>query len=184
MSTRNTSTAQPAALFPMKKSVLAISSALLAFGGGTTDAQSVDDDNSLVLEEVVVTGTLIRGIEPTGSQTIGIETEAILESGASSATDILATLPQATNLFNENTALNPEAASVITITPPNLRNLPGINTSSGAATLILVDGHRVTGMGVQQSAVDPDLIPKSVIQRVASLPMAVLPCTVRTPSAA
>ncbi len=151
--------------FPLKKTALAVSGALLA-GAGFSAAVQAQDTKTLQLEEVVVTGTLIRGIEPTGSQTIGIDADAILESGASTATDILATLPQATNLFNGNTALNPEAPSVITITRPNLRNLPGFSTSTGAATLILIDGHRVVGMGVQQSAVDPDLIPSSVIERV------------------
>ncbi len=153
--------------YPLRKSVVAVSGALLASIGSSSLAQDNAERSAVLqLEEVVVTGTLIRGIEPTGSQTIGIDADAIMESGASTATDILATLPQATNLFNGNTALNPEAPSVITITRPNLRNLPGFSTSTGGATLILVDSHRVVGMGVQQSAVDPDLIPSAVIERV------------------
>ena len=148
--------------FALKKSVLAMSGLLLS----TVGAVNVNAVETPTLEEVVVTGTLIRGIEPTGSQSIGVDNQAIIESGAVTANDILGTLPQASNLFNGNTALDPRAQSQNTITRPNLRNLPGFTTSTGAATLVMIDGHRTTGMGVVLSAVDPDILPPGVIERV------------------
>lgn len=148
----------------LNKLSAAICSALLLSPMGISAQEQRDE--STILEEIVVTGTLIRGIEPTGSQTIAIDRESIIESGSITATDILSTLPQASNLFNSRTSLDPRAQSQNTINRPNLRNLPGFTTSTGAATLILVDGHRVTGMGVGLSAVDPDILPPGVIERV------------------
>ena len=156
--------------FTPRKSIIAMSGVLLTTLAGLNafaqEAGEASTSNTIQLEEIVVTGTLIRGIEPTGSQTIAIDRESIIESGAITATDILSTLPQASNLFNARTSLDPRAQSQNTINRPNLRNLPGFSTSTGAATLILVDGHRVTGMGVGLSAVDPDILPPSVIERV------------------
>lgn len=150
--------------FRLKKLVAAMSCLLMLTSVGLSAQERQDEQREI--EEIVVTGTLIRGIEPTGSQTIAIDRETILESGAITASDILGSLPQASNLFNARTSLDPRAQSQNTINRPNLRNLPGFTTSTGAATLILVDGHRVTGMGVGLSAVDPDILPPGVIERV------------------
>nr|WP_237457432.1 TonB-dependent receptor [Pseudomaricurvus sp. HS19] len=124
------------------------------------------EQGSRQLEEVTVTGTYIRGIEPTGSQVIGISVDDVKASGATSANDILATIPQASNLFNAMTSLEPTAPSQTQVVRPNLRALPKFSTSTGNVTLILVDGHRVVPVGVKQSAVDSDMIPPAVIDRV------------------
>lgn len=160
--------------FKVRKSVLAIWSVILV-GLGTT-AQAAPDNTVLsrdtqstdnpMLEEIIVTGTLIRGVQPTGSQTLEIDVGTIESSGATSANEILATLPQAQNLFNSRAALNPRAQSRETVVRPNLRGLPNFEQASGSATLILIDGHRIVGMGVAQAAPDPDVVPASVIERV------------------
>nr|WP_243760383.1 TonB-dependent receptor [Aestuariicella hydrocarbonica] len=125
-----------------------------------------DATDPLQLEEITVTGTYIRGIEPTGSQVIGISADDVKVSGATSANDILATLPQASNLFNGMTSLEPTAPTQTQVVRPNLRALPKFSTASGNVTLVLVDGHRVVPVGVKQSAVDSDMIPPAVIDRV------------------
>ena len=122
--------------------------------------------NEQMLEEVLVTGTLIRGVEPTGSQTIGIDTESIAELGAVSTNELLASVPQVSNFFNQRPEQDPRGADRLQVNRPNLRNLPGINEATGATTLILVDGHRLTPVGTDQSSLDPDVIPFSVMDRV------------------
>ena len=53
---------------------LALGAASLAFAPGLALAQAEPtEDNADILEEVLVTGTLIRGVKPTGSQTIGLD---------------------------------------------------------------------------------------------------------------
>lgn len=116
--------------------------------------------------DIVVTGTLIRGVEAVGSQTIGVDSQAILEQGALSTNEILSRIPQIANSFNGRFEGDPRGASQDSINRPNLRNLPGYNAASGSVTLVLVDGHRVTPIGVNESAIDVDVVPAIVLQSV------------------
>lgn len=123
-------------------------------------------------EDIVVTGTLLRGIAPAGSNVIGISEAQIEATGASTTNDLLANLPQAGNFFNGLAQPGGGATASNTVVPinrPSLRNLPGNNTSGGALTLILIDGHRVVGAGIGQVAVDPDIIPPGALQRVETI---------------
>ncbi|MET0269733.1 MAG: TonB-dependent receptor [Sphingomonas sp.] len=116
--------------------------------------------------DIVVTGTILRGAPPVGSNVISVGEERIASSGATTANELLATVPQVSNLFNNvPTARLGVASNQIQVVRPNLRNLVG-ETSSSASTLVLFDGHRVSSVGVTQNAVDPDLIPTLAIERV------------------
>ena len=123
-------------------------------------------------QAIVVTGTLIRGIAPAGNNVIGITPEQIASSGGTTTNQILTSLPQVANFFNGMPAGVSNVAGANGSNPisrPNLRNLPGANTSGGAQTLVLLDGRRIVGAGTQQVAVDPDIIAPGVIQRVEAL---------------
>ncbi|MCB1689062.1 MAG: TonB-dependent receptor [Halioglobus sp.] len=142
----------------------------LAFMPGALVAQVIEspaEEKEQKLEEVVVTGTLIRGVEAVGSQTIGLDKKDITETGAVTTNEILATVPQISNFFNQLPEQDPRGADRNSINRPNLRNLPGINSATGGATLSLVDGHRITPVGVAQSDMDPDIIPANVIDNIA-----------------
>ncbi|MEO6091710.1 MAG: TonB-dependent receptor [Novosphingobium sp.] len=116
--------------------------------------------------DIVVTGTILRGAPPVGSNLISVGQERIAATGATSSNELLATVPQVSNLFNNvPTARLGIAANAIQVVRPNLRNLVG-ETSSSSSTLVLFDGHRVSSVGVTQNAVDPDLIPPIAIERV------------------
>lgn len=136
---------------------------------GTADAQSSADTKSKADEpiaEIVVTGTLLRGAAPVGSNLISVGKDNVTSTGSTSTNQLLSSIPQVVNFFNTvpNVGLgNPNAVQVAR---PNLRNLPGGSLATGAATLILIDGHRVAGVGVNQSAVDADLVPTGAIERV------------------
>ncbi len=151
--------------FPIKKSVLAMSGFLsLTLASVGVSAQESDGGSSL--EEVVVTGTLIRGTEVTGSQTIEIDAESIVEIGAVNTNEILASVPQVTNFFNSRPEENPRGSDAITISRPNLRNMPGFNSASGSVTLLLMDGHRIAPVGVREASVDADIFFGGVLQGV------------------
>lgn len=116
------------------------------------------------LETVVVTGTLIRGVmAPTGSKLLQLNSEDILKLGVTSAPELLATIPQVQS-FNMLQAPNADWGTPTT--PVNLRGL-GIQ---GSGTLVLLNGHRIVGEGVLQTAVDPNMIPTDIIERVDVLP--------------
>lgn len=147
---------------------MAAGAASLAVLPGALYAQGEASANSgEKLEEVVVTGTLIRGVEAIGSQTIGLDSEQVVETGAVTTNELLATVPQVSNFFNQRPEQDPRGSDRNSLNRPNLRNLPGINSATGGTTLVLVDGHRLAPMGVTQSDVDPDVIPANVIRNVA-----------------
>jgi iron complex outermembrane receptor protein len=117
-------------------------------------------------EDIVVTGTLLRGAPPVGSSIISVGQERIAATGATTANELLATVPQVSNLFNNvPTARLGVATNQIQVVRPNLRNLAP-ETSSSSSTLVLFDGHRISSVGVTQNAVDPDIIPPIAIERV------------------
>ncbi|MCE7798851.1 TonB-dependent receptor [Sphingobium sufflavum] len=137
----------------------------LAFAQSTTTARTTPNNDS-ANEDIIVTGSLIRGTVPVGSSPITVGQAQVAASGATSGNELLATVPQVTNLFNTvPTSRLGVASNQIQVVRPNLRNLAG-ETSSSASTLVLFDGHRIASVGVSQNAIDPDLIPTIAIERV------------------
>jgi iron complex outermembrane recepter protein len=121
--------------------------------------------------DIVVTGTLIRGIAPVGQNVIGVNQKQIEASGATTTNELLAKVPQVGYFGTIPAGPSPQAGANASnpISRPNLRNLPAAQTSGGAQTLVLIDGHRVVGAGTQQVGVDPDIIAPGAIQRVEAL---------------
>lgn len=124
------------------------------------------DQSSEGGEDIVVTGTLIRGIAPTGSNVVSLSKDAVAATGATTTTELLATIPQMANMFNTLPQISPGTASTLQVVRPNLRNTPSDNFATGASTLILVDGHRLVNIGVAQVAPDPNTLPPGAIERV------------------
>ena len=118
-------------------------------------------------EDIVVVGTLIRGAEVVGSQTISVSAEDIAVNAASSTNELLSSVPQISS-FGGRFEGDPRgiSGSGRSIARPNLRNLPSADSTSGALTLLLADGMRITPVGVNQAAVDPDLLPSAVIEGI------------------
>ena len=129
----------------------------------TTDTSSSDTQKK-GLEEIVVTGTHIRGIENKTNPVIVIDQTQIEQSGYSSTQDLFHSLPQnyssgATTQagFLGTGGNNTEFASGI--------NLRGLGASS---TLVLLNGHRLAP-AVTGTEVDVSAIPLSAIDRVEIL---------------
>lgn len=134
----------------------------IALAQDASETGNADDADN----EIVVTGTILRGAAPVGSQLISVGAEKVQSQGATTANELMATVPQVSNLFNNvPTARLGVAANQIQVVRPNLRNLAN-ETSSSASTLVMFDGHRIASVGVTQNAVDPDLIPTLAIERV------------------
>lgn len=146
------------------------SAAFVPVRAADSDASGTGSNNGdQAPEEVVVTGTLLRNTAPTGSNLIIMDSEQIQATGAIDTDQLLSNLPQVGNLFNNFKTAGQGIASANDtdqITRPNLRNLPGGNTSTGPQTLVLVDGHRVVPAGIGEFAVDPEIIPPSLIDHV------------------
>ena len=117
-------------------------------------------------EDIVVTGTLIRNTQATGSQTVTVDQKTITEVASTSTNELLTTIPQLAS-FNGRPEGDPRGLTAVSsIVRPNLRNFPSTNATSGALTLIMVDGVRLTPVGSNASSPDPDIIPAAVLQGI------------------
>lgn len=112
-------------------------------------------------EEIIVTGTQIRGVEAAGSAPQRLDREDIEQSGAFSVRELMATIPQ---LSTATLAYAPERINSERTPPATFRNLDAFSGTS--STLILIDGGRMAGTGITQSFADPNIIPPSALERV------------------
>jgi iron complex outermembrane receptor protein len=138
---------------------------------GAVDKEDKDDDKA-----VVVTGTSIRNAPPTGTNLISIDKEGIKATGANSASDLLSQLPQVGGDFFNNLGqlgtfdtggVSASDASNGGVGKPDARGIP-LNTQldTGGNTLVLLDGQRMSGNGVSNSATDPNVVPVALLERV------------------
>jgi len=142
---------------------VAMMTALIALPVFAQDLAPVDQD-AATLDTVSVTGTLLRGVAPTGTNVVGISREDITVLGKASANDLLSATPQVSN-FNQV----PTPGG--TVQQPFVRlNLRNLGASGGQTTLVLVNGQRMVGMGVIQTAPDASTIPAAVIERIEVVP--------------
>lgn len=131
---------------------------LLMTTAGTQPAWAQDEEGTL--EEVVVTGSRIRGVEaPVGSTVITLDREYIDQSNSVSVDQLIREIPQAYNLgVSESSRGQPGGNGNIVY--GNSANLRGIGPF---ATLVLVDGHRVV---TNSRNVDPSLLPTLALERI------------------
>ncbi len=147
-------------------SAFAIATSALAQTAAPDQASPADE--SPADTEIVVTGTLVRGVAPAGASPVTVSSKDIEATGATTIAQVLQTIPQLGSFGQLQAPLanSPE----VTTNRPNLRSLPGNNTGGGSTTLVLMDGHRVVGMGNGSTNPDPDIIPPGVIERVEIVP--------------
>lgn len=148
--------------------------ALVLGSTGIAQAQETEDtpaslstsseSRDVTTEEIIVTGTLLRGVAPVGTNVVSVSQEDVVASGAASTNDLLATIPQ---LSNFNSFPRGTASFGQPIAQTNLRNL---GASGGTTTLVLVNGHRLVGSGILQTYVDPTIVPPGIIERVEVIP--------------
>jgi iron complex outermembrane recepter protein len=119
------------------------------------------------LEELVVTGTLIRGAANGASPVVTVTRDELDRTGKSTVADMLTDLPQAfggaasadTNLANTDGS----GTNAIVSTGVNLRGL------GASATLVLVNGRRVAGSGLMGDFADVSALPTAAVDRVEVL---------------
>lgn len=127
-----------------------------------TQAQAQDaasptvEDEAVALDEIIVTGTSIRGVPPVGSNLISVSRADVERLGAANTPDILATVPQ---LNSFNTAPQTSGAGFGTFAP-GMRGLPS------NATLPLMNGHRLVAAAANDTAPDYPLIPNLAVERI------------------
>jgi len=134
-------------------------------------ASATSSDAGADAQEVVVTGTLIRGVPtPTGANLLSVNSQAIQSTGSTSAIDVLnQTVPQLPTLNSVSTGSASFATPVAKIGLRGLGNTSG-SASGQTATLVLFNGHRIVPVGILSTDPDPNLIPADALETVQVLP--------------
>ena len=133
---------------------------MLAAGTAAGAETAPADDAGL--DEVVVTGSRIRGVAPVGSPVVSLDRSAIEESGAATTSELIRDLPQVVGLGASETASAAQngAANVTRGVSINLR---GIGSN---ATLVLFGGRRMPPAGTQGQITDISVISGIALERV------------------
>jgi iron complex outermembrane recepter protein len=134
---------------------LSSGTALLALLAAPAVAQTATDTP----EEVVVTGTSIRGVAPTGTNLINLSSADIETSGATTVQGMLADTPVISGFGNagEGSRIHNNYYQ------PSIHNL---GASGSNATLVLIDGHQFPTGGTNHTTADPNVIPANMLERV------------------
>lgn len=133
--------------------------ALATAGISVASAQQVSPPTSgsqVELEEIIVTGSSIRGVPPTGSNLVSLSSDDIRTIGAPTTPDLLASVPLL-NSFNTAPKASLDGFGSFA---PGLRSLPT------SATLVLMNGHRLVGAAANETNPDYPQIPSLAIERV------------------
>jgi outer membrane receptor protein involved in Fe transport len=122
------------------------------------------------LEEVVVTGTHIRGAPPVGSRVITLDREEIRKSGATRLEEVLRSLPQ---VFSGGPREEPltqqgdrDRATSTNISKSATVDLRGLGAGT---TLVLLNGRRLPGSGSSNLFTDISNLPLAALERIEVL---------------
>lgn len=116
------------------------------------------------LDDVVVTGSLIRGLADSPSPVVSLSRDDIDRSGHASVAQALQALPQNfAGTANEATRGNGGDRTASNSSIASGLNLRGLGSD---ATLVLVNGRRLAGTGVKGDFADISTIPTSAVARV------------------
>lgn len=116
-------------------------------------------------QEIVVTGTSIRGAPPVGSNLISIGQAQIQATPAQSIQQILKSVPAVVGLGSAGQGGFGSADGSGTNAP----TIHGLGGSASNSTLILLDGHRFPLSGINHALGDPNIVPTIAIERVEVL---------------
>jgi iron complex outermembrane receptor protein len=112
------------------------------------------------LEEIVITGSLIRGVRAAGVAVTTYPAEQIQETGIANVADLLHQIGGVPRTSLDPQSQSREGSNINNIAPINLH---GLDTPS---TLTLLNGYRVAPSGFQFTGFDAPQIPINAIARV------------------
>jgi iron complex outermembrane receptor protein len=143
-----------------------------AFGQQATVPASADTRDpppgaaAAQLQEVVVTGTMIRGSAPVGTSLITIGPQQIAETGAQTVQQVLENSPVITGFGSPAQGSQGSFDNAGTYAP----TIHGLGASASNGTLVLVDGQRIVPGGVTHTLSDPNIIAPLMIESIQVLP--------------
>lgn len=147
-----------------------LSGAALTLSAGLAAVPAGAQEVVAELEQVVITGTHIRGAEVVGNVVQTLDADAIAESGRATVAEILRELP-VNFAGGVATTDNNRGGQDTTSAGSNLTGGSGVNLRGLGAlsTLVLVNGRRVAASGQFGDFVDISNIPTNAIERIEIL---------------
>lgn len=125
------------------------------------------DGEATVLDEIVVTGTLLRGAADGPSPVVVVSRDAMDRRGHGTVADALADLPQNHGGSGSEAAISAGAdRGGSNSTYASGVNLRGLGSD---ATLVLINGRRLAGSGSKGEFADISTIPASAVSRIEVL---------------
>lgn len=112
-------------------------------------------------EEIVVTGSSIRGVAPVGANLIQVGPAEIAETGAQTISQVLQTVPALTSMGTSG-----QGQIQGSYYQPQIHQL---GSSASSTTLILIDGHRTSSGGTNHTNTDPGILPINMLERIEVL---------------
>ena len=129
------------------------------------EAERADTTSRIQLEEVIVTGSHIRGAQNLSSPVISFDREYIERTGYSTTQQFIQSLSQSFNNISDSTFTTANGGPTFYTYEGSGINLRGLG---GDATLVLINGRRVAAAG-RGEFTDISLIPLSAVERVEVL---------------
>jgi iron complex outermembrane receptor protein len=149
---------------PSRAAAFLSTASLVAFAAAEAVAAEVAAAAAPV-EEILITGSLIRGAAAVGVPVTALGDEDFQESGALTVSDVLRSVP----------AIQVEASTSIANAGGQINRAIGVdihtlNSNTSPRTLMLVNGIRFPAAGHGTDRFDPSIIPQLAVQRVDVLP--------------
>jgi iron complex outermembrane receptor protein len=135
---------------------------------GGTGGGPQSDPLSASIDEVIVTGTSIRGVTPAGSPLTVYTRSDIAKTASGSVREFMRKVPQNFSLTDQESSQNNGTSKFADV---NVSRGTGINLRGlgSGSTLTLLDGQRLAPSGSAGSFVDISLIPLNAVERVEML---------------
>ena len=144
---------------------ITLRSSILAALGAGIGATAVAQDAGGDAEEIVVTGSTLRGVAPVGSNLVTIGRTEIEETGAQTVQQLLKTVPSVVGLKSAGQAAYGSFDGAGTNAP----TIHGLGASASNSTLILLNGHRMPVSGINHVLADPNIVAPLALERVEVL---------------
>jgi iron complex outermembrane receptor protein len=114
------------------------------------------------IEQVVVTGSSIKGSGAVGSNVIQLDQKNITEIGVQNVTEALVDMPAIEGFGNAGRA----ATSATNGQPGVSLYIHDVGAMGTGSTLVLIDGHRAVESGQTNYFVNPNILPTNMLERV------------------
>ncbi|HUQ52916.1 MAG TPA: TonB-dependent receptor [Gammaproteobacteria bacterium] len=141
------------------------SSIIAALGVSATAGAQNAAGQAPNVEEIVVTGSSLRGVAPVGSNLVTVGRGEIENTGAQTVQQILKTVPSVVGLQSAGQAAYGSFDGAGTNAP----TIHGLGASASNSTLILLNGHRMPVSGINHVLADPNIVAPLALERVEVL---------------